>query len=36
MTPDPYKASGGTTDPGSWNRYAYTGNNYLDKSTDSA
>ena len=24
MTPDPYKASGGPTDPGSWNRYAYT------------
>ena len=24
MTPDPYMASGGPTDPGSWNRYAYT------------
>ncbi len=24
MTPDPYKASGGPSDPGSWNRYAYT------------
>ncbi len=24
MTPDPYSASGGTSDPGSWNRYAYT------------
>jgi RHS repeat-associated protein len=23
-TPDPYKASGFTTDPASWNRYAYT------------
>jgi RHS repeat-associated protein len=25
MTPDPYKASGGPQDPGSWNRYAYVG-----------
>ena len=24
MTADPYKASGGPADPGSWNRYAYT------------
>src|SRR5277367_485865 len=24
MTPDPYMASGGPADPGSWNRYAYT------------
>jgi RHS repeat-associated protein len=24
MTPDPYMASGGPSDPGSWNRYAYT------------
>jgi RHS repeat-associated protein len=24
MTPDPYQASGGPSDPGSWNRYAYT------------
>ena len=24
-SPDPYKASGGTSDPGSWNRYAYVG-----------
>ena len=23
MTPDPYRASGGPADPGSWNRYAY-------------
>jgi len=23
LTPDPYKASAGLTDPGSWNRYAY-------------
>ncbi len=25
MTADPYMASGGTNDPGSWNRYAYAG-----------
>lgn len=25
MSPDPYKASAGATDPGSWNRYAYVG-----------
>jgi len=24
LTPDPYMASGGPADPGSWNRYAYT------------
>jgi len=24
LTPDPYKASGGPKDPGSWNRYMYT------------
>jgi hypothetical protein len=24
MTPDPYIASGGPADPGSWNRYTYT------------
>src|SRR5271166_191578 len=24
MSPDPYTASGGPSDPGSWNRYAYT------------
>lgn len=24
MTPDPYQASGGPGDPGSWNRFAYT------------
>ncbi|MBX9602273.1 MAG: hypothetical protein K2X35_14795, partial [Bryobacteraceae bacterium] len=24
-TPDPYQASGGPADPGSWNRYAYVG-----------
>ena len=24
MTPDPYAASGGSSDPGSWNRYTYT------------
>jgi hypothetical protein len=26
MSPDPYKASGGPGNPGSWNRYAYTKN----------
>ena len=25
MSPDPYKASAGPSDPGSWNRYAYVG-----------
>ncbi len=25
LTPDPYMASGGAQDPGSWNRYAYVG-----------
>ena len=25
MTPDPYRASAGAEDPGSWNRYAYVG-----------
>jgi RHS repeat-associated protein len=32
-SPDPYKASGGAKDPGSWNRYAYAGGdpiNYND------
>jgi RHS repeat-associated protein len=32
-TPDRYKASGGPSDPGSWNRYSYVGGdpvNYLD------
>ncbi|MCX6620682.1 MAG: polymorphic toxin type 44 domain-containing protein, partial [Acidobacteria bacterium] len=24
LTPDPYRASGGAADPGSWNRYGYT------------
>jgi len=24
LTPDPYSASGGPSDPGSWNRYSYT------------
>ncbi|MCX6620681.1 MAG: hypothetical protein NTY38_06315 [Acidobacteria bacterium] len=24
LTPDPYQASGGVADPGSWNRYGYT------------
>jgi RHS repeat-associated protein len=27
MSPDPYLASGGPGDPGSWNRYAYVGGN---------
>src|SRR5438128_4421109 len=26
LTADPYRASGGPADPGSWNRYAYVGN----------
>jgi RHS repeat-associated protein len=33
MSPDPYKASSGPSDPGSWNRYAYVGGdpiNYRD------
>jgi RHS repeat-associated protein len=33
LTPDPYRASGGAADPGSWNRYAYVGGdpvNYID------
>jgi RHS repeat-associated protein len=33
MTPDPYQASGGPNDPGSWNRYSYVGGdplNYID------
>jgi hypothetical protein len=33
MSPDPYKASAGASDPGSWNRYAYVGGdpiNYKD------
>ena len=33
MSPDPYKQSGGPTSPGSWNRYAYVGDdpiNYND------
>ena len=25
LTADPYVASGGVADPGSWNRYAYVG-----------
>jgi RHS repeat-associated protein len=34
LTPDPYKASGGLGDPGSWNRYVYVMNdpiNYRDR-----
>jgi len=34
-SPDPYQASGGPADPGSWNRYAYVGGdpvNYNDSS----
>jgi hypothetical protein len=33
LSPDPYRASGGPGDPGSWNRYAYVGGdpiNFLD------
>jgi hypothetical protein len=33
MSPDPYKASGGAGDPGSWNRYAYVLNDPIN-STD--
>jgi RHS repeat-associated protein len=35
LTPDPYKASAGPEDPGSWNQYAYVGGdpiNYADRS----
>ncbi|MBI1897281.1 MAG: RHS repeat-associated core domain-containing protein, partial [Acidobacteria bacterium] len=34
LTPDPYVASGGAADPGSWNRYAYVGGdpvNWIDR-----
>jgi len=31
MTPDPYQASGGPNDPGSWNRYAYTRGDPVDR-----
>ena len=31
MTPDPYQASGGPSDPQSWNRYAYTGGDPVNK-----
>ncbi len=31
MTPDPYVASGGVGDPGSWNRYAYTRGDPTDR-----
>jgi RHS repeat-associated protein len=34
MSPDPYKASGGPNDPGSWNRYSYVQGdpvNYTDR-----
>ena len=30
-SPDPYKASGGPSDPGSWNRYAYTGGDPVNR-----
>ena len=31
MTPDPYRNSAGTADPGSWNRYAYTRNDPVNR-----
>jgi len=31
LTPDPYMASGGPADPGSWNRYAYVGGDPVNK-----
>ena len=31
MTPDPYQASGGPSDPQSWNRYAYTGGDPVNR-----
>jgi RHS repeat-associated protein len=39
LTPDPYLASGGAGEPGSWNRYAYVGGdpvNYFDPSGEIA
>jgi RHS repeat-associated protein len=30
-SPDPYKASGGPADPGSWNRYSYTGGDPVNR-----
>jgi RHS repeat-associated protein len=31
LSPDPYQASGGPSDPGSWNRYAYTRGDPLNR-----
>jgi hypothetical protein len=31
MTPDPYKASAGASDPGNWNRYAYVGGDPVNR-----
>ena len=31
MSPDPYKVSAGPKDPGSWNRYAYTGGDPINR-----
>ena len=31
MTPDPYRASGGPADPGSWNRYMYVGGDPMSR-----
>ena len=31
LTADPYRASGGAGDPGSWNRYAYTRNDSVNR-----
>jgi RHS repeat-associated protein len=35
MSADPYRASGGPADPGSWNRYAYAGNDPVNFSDPS-
>ena len=34
-SPDPYRSSGGPADPGSWNRYAYVGNDPVNKNDPS-
>src|SRR5580700_8365860 len=31
MTPDPYRASGSPSDPQTWNRYAYTGGDPVNR-----
>jgi uncharacterized protein RhaS with RHS repeats len=35
MSPDPYKASGGTKSPGSWNRYTYVQGEPIDRTDPS-